>query len=155
MRAVGSARSEGARGLGEAAVHPIVDPVDGGGSLGGAFRAAKREGQHGAQRPLEPLDVSATIGGKAAVVGDPLSDERMGELEQDGPPPAGQQHDLAVEPPGHGGGLIRDCHGRNLLPSRYLRGRRPASRERASPAFANSSLAVSQLAGYGVSWSRV
>src|SRR5262249_59585433 len=95
------------------AVHAVVDAVDA--RRGGRDVLGVAEGgrEHGGQGTAKPLYVASPVGGEGAVVGDASGDEGMGELEQDGSPPAGEQHDLSMEPPGHkeGGGLIRGGDG--------------------------------------------
>ena len=83
------------------AVDAVVDAVDGPSGPLHLVGRAKREGEHRPQRPVEPLEPAPSLGEKAAVLGHALSDQRVGELEQDRPSPAGEEHHLAVKLPRH------------------------------------------------------
>src|SRR6266542_3842705 len=83
------------------AVDAVVDAVDGPGGPLHLVGCAKREGEHCPQRPVQPLEPAPSLGEKAAVLGHALSDQWMGELEQDRPSPAGKEHHLAVKLPRH------------------------------------------------------
>src|SRR5262249_36528578 len=102
VRGVGRARRVRALPRVERAVHAVVDAVDRLRGAPGLDLAAEGEGEHRAERPAESLDVAARLDGEAAVPGHPLRHQWMSELQENGPPPAGEQGDLAMELPGYG-----------------------------------------------------
>src|SRR5205085_5264609 len=84
----------------ELTVDTIVDGVDGVGGTLDLVGQAKRHVEHDVEGAPESAGAAVWIGHKEAMVGDTSSDERMGDLEQDGRVPDDQQHDLAVDLPG-------------------------------------------------------
>ena len=148
--AVAGVRGEGAGGPGQPPVHPVVDPIDGGDGGGRLLVRAERQGEHGREGALEPSHSTPALCRETTVIGH----QGMGELKQDGPPPACEQDDFPMELLGHpeagvtsgrrplGVGrarLIKEIpHGRSIIPLPLVSGRAPA---------------ISHRRRYGVSWS--
>ncbi len=82
-------------------MHAVVDPIDDLATPSASSGVPKVSVSIAAQGPVEPMKPSPALGAEAAMVRDASGDQRVGELEQDRAPPAGEQHHLPVQLPGH------------------------------------------------------
>ena len=84
----------------EATVDAVVDGIDPRGRGRGLRLRAERQREHGGQRPVQPPEPPPAVGGEPAVLGHSARHLRVGDLQQDSPAPAGQEHPFPVDPPG-------------------------------------------------------
>ena len=82
----------------------IVDRVDPGGGRDRLLVIAERQRHHRADGRAQARDPRGGTASKAAVLVDGRGNERVRELEEDGPSPAHDHHDLAVDGPADAAG---------------------------------------------------
>ena len=100
VRAVSVAAAEGSRGVGDPAVDAIVHGVDPRRGVHRGFFVPERQRQHGADGRSESRHAGRQSGAEPAVIVHAARDERVRELQQNRPQPAGNDDDLPVDLPG-------------------------------------------------------